>query len=170
MTPTTEPHPACAVFDIDGVLADVRHRLHHLEHRPKDWAGFFGAMADDPPLREGVEMVLEQAARGNRIVYLTGRNEQYRAQTIRWLAEHRCPDGRLVMRQANDRRPARLFKPEALQHLASGLDITFVVDDDEAVVTALRAAGWQVVHAGWMPSGRVEQQTLFDAQETEGRS
>ena len=39
--------PTIAVFDVDGVLADVRHRLHFVERRPKDWPGFFGAMADD---------------------------------------------------------------------------------------------------------------------------
>jgi hypothetical protein len=32
-----------AVFDLDGVLADVRHRLHFLDRRPKDWDGFFAA-------------------------------------------------------------------------------------------------------------------------------
>jgi hypothetical protein len=42
-----------AVFDIDGVLADVRHRLHLVEGRPKDWDGFFAAAADDPPLTRG---------------------------------------------------------------------------------------------------------------------
>lgn len=30
-----------AVFDIDGVLADVRHRLPHVQGRPKDWDAFF---------------------------------------------------------------------------------------------------------------------------------
>jgi len=28
---------------IDGVLADVHHRLHHIARRPKDWPAFFAA-------------------------------------------------------------------------------------------------------------------------------
>ncbi len=40
--------PSVAVFDIDGVLADVRHRLHHVAARPKDWDAFFGAAPQDP--------------------------------------------------------------------------------------------------------------------------
>ena len=39
--------PMVAVVDIDGVVADVRHRLHHVADRPKDWRSFFAAAADD---------------------------------------------------------------------------------------------------------------------------
>jgi hypothetical protein len=42
-----------AVLDIDGVLADVSSRLHHLQRRPKDWSAFFAGMADDPVLAPG---------------------------------------------------------------------------------------------------------------------
>ena len=62
-----------AVFDIDGVLADVRHRLHHVASRPKDWDAFFGAAADDPPLTEGLGAVATADRAGHVIVYLTGR-------------------------------------------------------------------------------------------------
>jgi hypothetical protein len=27
----------CYVFDIDGTLADLAHRLRHIERRPKSW-------------------------------------------------------------------------------------------------------------------------------------
>jgi len=37
------------VVDIDGVLADVGHRLHFFHHRPKDWKGFLAAARTDPP-------------------------------------------------------------------------------------------------------------------------
>ena len=32
-----------AIVDIDGVVADVRHRLVHVQSRPKDWDAFFDA-------------------------------------------------------------------------------------------------------------------------------
>ena len=47
-----------AVFDIDGVLADVRHRLRHVEQRPKDWDAFFAAEPDDPTLVAGIAMAV----------------------------------------------------------------------------------------------------------------
>ncbi|MBA3955457.1 MAG: hypothetical protein H0X58_02180 [Acidimicrobiia bacterium] len=48
------PRPL-AVVDIDGVLADVGHRLHFLDRRPKDWKGFFAAARTDPPHPEGID-------------------------------------------------------------------------------------------------------------------
>jgi hypothetical protein len=29
------------IFDIDGTLADVLKRIHHLKKKPKDWQAFF---------------------------------------------------------------------------------------------------------------------------------
>jgi len=162
--------PTIVVFDVDGVLADVRHRLRHVERTPKDWAAFFDAMDADGPLEDGIELARRHAADGHRIVYLTGRNEDYRAITSNWLARHGLPDGRLVMRRADDRRPARLFKPAALRRIAADGPVVSVVDDDDAVVAVLRRDGWPVVHATWMNADRDEQQSLFDAQEIEGRT
>jgi len=160
-----------AVFDVDGVLADVRHRLHFLERRPKDWQGFFAAMDDDAPLDAGITMAADLAQTGCSIVYLTGRSESYRSLTTQWLSRNGLPAGQLVMRPNHDRRPARLFKPQALQRIAEGGFVVMIVDDDLAVIDALRLAGWPVVHATWMTIARpAEQQSLFDAQEVEGRS
>jgi len=57
--PLSEPSPSdarpLAVFDVDGVLADVRHRLHHLEARPQRWERFFRAADRDPVLEEGAD-------------------------------------------------------------------------------------------------------------------
>ena len=54
------------VVDLDGVLADVRHRVHHVERRPKDWAAFFAAATDDPVLPEGRATVDALVAVGRR--------------------------------------------------------------------------------------------------------
>ena len=164
--------PTVAVFDVDGVLADVRHRLHHVERSPKDWPAFVAAMDDDAPLQVGIALALDQSGAGHEIVYLTGRNESYRALTVAWLSRHGLPEGRLVMRRDSDRRPARLFKPDALRRIGSASRVVAVVDDDEAVVAVLRRDGWPVLHATWMTqdASPAEQQSLFDAQEVDGRS
>lgn len=162
--------PQIVVLDIDGVLADVRHRLHFVERRPKDWDEFFAAMDDDAALEEGVALARDHAAHGRTIVYLTGRNEDHRGLTERWLERHGLPEGRLVMRRSDDRRPARLFKPQALSRIARDGEVLAVVDDDEAVVRVLRDAGWPVVHATWMNQDSDTQQALFAAQEVDGRS
>ena len=94
-----------AVVDIDGVLADVRHRLHHLRRRPKDWQAFFAAARHDEALPEGLAVV-ERLRDDHEVVLLTGRPRELEADTRVGLDEHGLGDLRLVMRPSGDRRPA----------------------------------------------------------------
>ncbi|MET9514666.1 HAD family acid phosphatase [Streptomyces sp. NPDC002994] len=155
-----------AVFDLDGTLADTAHRQRFLERKPRDWDGFFGAAPDDPPLPEGVRMVQESAGECE-VVYLTGRPERCRRDTLDWLAAQGLPEGRVWMRRDNDRRPARHTKLEILKRLAAqGAEVRMLVDDDELVCVAAEQAGFTVVRAGWA----VTSAALKDAQEREGRT
>ncbi|WP_332758249.1 phosphatase domain-containing protein [Streptomyces sp. MT206] len=154
-----------AVFDIDNTLADTDHRQHFLEGRPRDWDGFFGAAPADPPLARGVELAVESAA-DCEVVYLTGRPERCRADTEEWLARHGLPEGRLWMRGNQDRRPARTTKAEVLKRISRGRQVRMLVDDDELVCQAARAAGFRVVLANWA----ADAPELKSAQEGEGRT
>jgi phosphoglycolate phosphatase-like HAD superfamily hydrolase len=152
-----------AVFDIDGVVADVRHRLHHLDW-PVSWRGFFAEAGDDPLLGEGARLVADLGA-SHDIVWLTGRPEWLRDVTTDWLAEHGLPVTELYLRPVHDHRPARLYKVGVLRRLASR-GIAAVVDDDPEVIEAALAAGFPAVLADWVP--RTER--LRDAQERLGRT
>jgi hypothetical protein len=158
-----------AVIDIDGVIADVRHRVHHLEGRPKQWDEFFAAATADGVLPQGLARARELAAQCD-VVYLTGRPERCRRDTIDWLARHDFPQGEVMMRPDTDRRPARLFKVQALHQLARRQDVHLVVDDDDAVVAAVQSAGYPVEHATWMSETTPQQTSLFEAQERDGRT
>lgn len=158
-----------AVLDIDGVLADVRHRLVHVQRRPKDWDAFFAAAPDDAPLAEGLARANQLADRSD-VVYLTGRPERCRKDTEAWLTKHGFPPATVLMRPDTDRRPARRFKLDRVRELAAGASIDVVVDDDWLVVDALASAGFSVEHAQWMPESAPQQSSLFDAQEREGRT
>ena len=154
-----------AVFDVDGVLADVRHRLHYLEGRPKDWDAFFIAAPEDPPLAEGVALAVE-AAQDCEVVYVTGRPERCRADTLAWFTRHGLPAGALSMRATRDHRPARLAKPQLLRRLAGGRVVAVVVDDDPEVCDAYEADGWSVLRATWAGCEAV----LEQAQQDDGRT
>jgi hypothetical protein len=154
-----------AVIDLDGVVADVRHRLAHVQSRPKDWDGFFAGIPDDPPLAEGLAVV-RRLATDHELVYLTGRPERTRTETLAWLERHDLPQGRLLMRRAGDRRPARQVKPQLLRRLAAGRRVAVVVDDDPEVCAALERDGWPVLRADWMASAP----GLSAAQEQDGRT
>lgn len=161
-----------AVFDIDGVLADVRHRLHHVQRRPKRWDAFFGMAPQDPVLPDGLAMVLRTADEGVPLVYSTGRPERCRPDTLEWLARHGFPTAPLHMRRERDHRPGRVTKLSVARSLRTNGGVEFIVDDDPVVVAALRHDGFEVIHATWMgtagsPGNHVDeaQQLLFDLQE-----
>ncbi|MCW0214954.1 MAG: hypothetical protein OJJ54_16475 [Pseudonocardia sp.] len=154
-----------AVFDIDGVLADVSHRLHHLQDRPQRWERFFAEADVDPLLDEGAER-LRAAQADHDVIYLTGRPERNRRLTERWLARHGLPTGPLFMREDDDFRPARMMKRQVLRHLARTREIASMIDDDPAVVALLEADGWPIELATWLPHSS----TLQDAQERKGRT
>jgi hypothetical protein len=152
-----------AVFDIDGVVADVRHRLHHLQGR-KNWSRFFDEAADDTLLDTGARLVAD-LAREHEIVWLTGRPEWLRRTTRRWLAHHDLPGDELHLRPHHDYRPAPDYKLGVLRRLAPR-GIAAFVDDDDQVVAAARAAGYPAVLADWVPRTAV----LREAQDEEGRT
>jgi hypothetical protein len=161
----SEPAALTAVIDLDGVVADVRHRLHHLSGRPKDWPAFFAAAGDDPLLEEGARTV-HALADGYRIVYLSGRPERLRSVTEQWLRQHDLPPGPVLLRPDRDFRPARRYKLDALDELAESHTVALVVDDDPRVLEDARRAGYDVLPATWMG----EQPALHEAQERDGRT
>lgn len=162
---TDNDHKPLAVFDLDNTLADTAHRQRFLERRPRDWDAFFAAAPYDPPLAEGVAQVLEHAEECE-VVYLTGRPERCRADTVDWLAAQGLPEGRIWMRRDNDRRPARRTKLEILRGLAQSREVRVLVDDDELVCEDAERAGFTVVRARWAS----QSPALKVAPEREGRT
>ncbi|MEU3252477.1 hypothetical protein [Streptomyces sp. NPDC006997] len=154
-----------AVFDLDNTLADTAHRQRFLQRGPRDWDAFFAAAPHDPPLAEGVALVRESAEECE-VVYLTGRPERCRRDTVEWLAAHGLPGGTVHMRRDDDRRPARRTKLEVLRRLARTRDVRVLVDDDELVCDDAERAGFTVVRARWATPSVA----LKTAQEREGRT
>ncbi|MFD6426507.1 hypothetical protein [Streptomyces sp. NPDC060198] len=154
-----------AVFDLDGTLSDSAHRQHFLEGPGRDWPAFFAAAVDDPPLAEGISLAV-RSTEECEVVYLTGRPERCRRDTLDWISRHGLPEGPLHMRRNDDRRPARRTKLEVLKRLGRTRDVRMLVDDDELVCDDAEAAGFTVVRARWSDSS----QALKDAQERQGRT
>jgi hypothetical protein len=158
-----------AIIDIDGVIADVRHRLHHLDRRPKNWKAFFAEATVDPVHPEGAAVVATLAA-DNEIVFVTGRPEHLRDDTVAWLDRNGFGGHQLLMRAEGDRRPAATVKAEIVHDLAAQSPIAVVVDDDPVVLETMRASGHNVFAADWERRSGDEEQTLQAAQETHGRT
>lgn len=134
-----DPKPVVLV-DIDGTLADVRHRLHHIKGPGrKNWKAFFELMDRDTPIPEIIEWV-RQLERENHIVVLTGRPEEYRARTERWLRAQNVPFEKLVMRPRGDHRPDYVVKAEVLREIPQER-IALVIEDRDQVCAMWEAKG-----------------------------
>jgi phosphoglycolate phosphatase-like HAD superfamily hydrolase len=132
----------CYIFDIDGTLADLTHRLPFIQQTPKDWDGFFAACPGDRPISHVIQLAKDLAAANALICYLSGRSDQVRDETIAWLADHGCPSGKLFMRKAGDHRPDHQMKTELLEALrAEGFEPIMVFDDRASVVKMWREIG-----------------------------
>ena len=112
----------CYIFDIDGTLADLTHRRHFIETKPKDWNAFKHFCFEDTPITHIIDLcrTLYWAGRADpphyaddyedyphhEIVLMSGRNECQRTDTEWWLREVAClPPMKLYMRTDEDYRP-----------------------------------------------------------------
>lgn len=141
-----------AVFDIDGVVADARHRLHIIAGNPthSEWVAFFDAAQDDAVLSEGRELALK-LARDHDLVWLTGRPERIRRLTEHWLQANGLPSGPLFMQPPGDRRPAALVKLKRLREVRQQRNIALIVDDDPRVIQLLADNDFPTLLATWLP-------------------
>lgn len=165
----TVPERPLAIVDIDGVVADVRHRVHHVDRRPKDWDAFFAAAADDPPHPEGLAVVARLAA-DHEIVFVTGRPDWLRRVTQDWLDANGLGGHPLHMRSSRDRAPAQVVKPRVVERLAKGREVGVVVDDDQDVLAAMADRGWPTFYADWEVRRPDQDAAIRHAQERDGRT
>lgn len=140
------------IVDIDGVVADCTHRLHHiLEESPKNWEAFDSKIMSDKPITNMIWLlncIMHDPY--SFITLLTGRNVRTLDATIDWLEHWAVPFHALEMRGLHDRRPASEMKLERLTELGlSPEDVVTVFEDDPVTVSVLRHAGYHVCALPW---------------------
>jgi len=147
------------ICDIDGTIADVRHRLHYIQNpdgtkkAKPDWAAFHAACVDDPPFEDVIEVVDALSAgscgcgsTSKDLHFLSGRNEVAREITRKWLEKRSWGwrDQPLHMRKANDRRPDHIIKLEMVRELGLTPDkVLCIFDDRQSVVDMWRENGYR---------------------------
>lgn len=135
------------IFDIDGTLADLTHRLHFIENGQKDWDGFFAACPDDLPIETVITTCRLLKKSGATIVLVSGRSDAVRKQTQQWLQDFEVPFDALYMRKAGDHRQDDVVKAELLDQLTQEWDagqIVGIFEDRNQVVEMYRAKRYRV--------------------------
>lgn len=132
------------IFDIDGVLADNRHRLHLISKEKQDWDSFFAELSNDEPFHNVIRLY-NALLPAHNIIICTGRPEEHRARTRIWLNRHSVVNwDEMMMRPTGDYRPAVEVKREMLYRILNNperKDIAFVFEDEPKLVKMYRDLG-----------------------------
>lgn len=127
------------VFDMDGTLTNVEHRVHYLQQHPKDWDAFYDACDQDPPNFPIVEVFRAAVTSPNlRFEIWTGRPERLREKTEQWLQQQGLWLVHVRMRDDGDHRPDTDVKAQWLIE-AGHPDLVF--EDRKSVVDMYRSYG-----------------------------
>jgi predicted kinase len=131
--------PTAVLCDIDGTLAD-----HEGVRGPYD----LEKCELDRLIVSTADALTAFAARGDRIILVSGRDETVRAHTERWLAKQGVGYDELWMRAARDTRGDDVVKGELFDaHIRRRFHVRVVLDDRDRVVALWRRLGlpcWQV--------------------------
>ena len=130
------------IFDVDGTLADCEHRWHYVRNKPKNWPAFFAAAQYDTPIEPVAEVFRCMFSRGHTLLVCSGRPDNLREATNKWLCTQYLFAGKLYMRKNGDSRPDEIVKSELLDAmLADGYNPQLVVDDRLKVCNMWKARG-----------------------------
>lgn len=121
--------PKAIICDLDGTLAILNGR------NP-----FIANECEKDLLNEPVANIVKQYHElGHRIILLSGRLDTYKAETLRWLAQHEIPYQELVMRKAGDSRKDAIVKKEFFEGFVKDkYFVEFILDDRNQVVDLWR--------------------------------
>lgn len=154
------------IFDLDGTLADDRHRSYHLHpvHEEfcdgnenssyswregvcadcgvkRDWDSYFALAGDDLP-RPSVIQVCRDLARWHKIYIFSGRSETTADVTRAWLRKYDVHYDKLRLRGKDDRTQDDVMKLLWAEEMKISQDVIGVFEDRQRVVDAWRAAGY----------------------------
>ena len=117
------------ICDLDGTLALMNGR------NPFDASTCENDLLNEPV----AHLVKSYAEQGTKIILLSGRTDNYKAETLRWLEKHDIQYEKLLMRRHGDSRKDAIIKKEIVDYEIIGkYFVRFVLDDRNQVVDMWR--------------------------------
>ncbi len=141
----------CFVFDLDGTICDVRHRRQYVATKPRNWDAWNAGLVNDTP-NVAVQIVF-QALRNNYdydvdLIIVSGRSDDYKEQTIKWLTDNEIFYDEIYMRKYKDHRDDAVVKGEIADEIEKTHQILGVFDDRQRVVNMWIERGIWVFDVG----------------------
>jgi predicted kinase len=121
--------PHAIICDLDGTLAIIHDR-----------SPFDSKRCETDLLNVPVaEIIKTYHEKGVKIIFMSGREDASRSQTMNWLSYNRIPYNALYMRKTGDMRKDSIVKKELYEaHVKDQFYIQFVLDDRNQVVDLWR--------------------------------
>lgn len=137
------------IFDYDGTLSDVSHRIYKLPtkdlHLTESWSEFNRLSEYDEPIEPTIQVMNSLYDSGAFIIILTGRSVEVCEISTQWLHDAGAKYHVMVMRRASDNRKDTIIKEEFLRYI--GLHrITAAWDDSPNVISNFRSLGITTYH------------------------
>ncbi|MCC6018108.1 MAG: hypothetical protein LM601_03720 [Candidatus Verstraetearchaeota archaeon] len=144
-----------AIFDLDGVIADVSGRIEKAlrelgkenlnelsrEDRRRFWEIFLNPelLELDKPRMDVIDYMRKIKDKGLRIIIVTGRTIKQKNETLKQLSSWGVPYDEIYFRMAGDLRKDSIYKREVVKLLLKrGYNIVEVWEDSDEVIRELR--------------------------------
>lgn len=138
------------LVDLDGTLADVEHRVHHVQSDSKNWKAFNDGMHSDSLNEWCADLIKAMRGEEYKIIFITGRSEAYRQMTLEYPEKHKIDFEHLYMRPSKDRREDFEVKKEIYKtQIKDDYKVVFVVEDRASVVKMWRGIGLVCLQCDW---------------------
>lgn len=137
------------IFDMDGTIADMTHRVHLLDNdgpNSEKWKLFYEMCEGDAPIAPTLKTLEALRRAGNDIWFLTGRSDVVRAKSTKWIVDHTSfdeVDVVLGMRTEGDHQHDYTFKQSWYNNMLK-VDqerLVCVFEDRQVVVDMWRRIG-----------------------------
>lgn len=132
------------IVDLDGTLADIKHRLKYIETPgKKDFQSFNQGIMKDK-VNVWCREIIERFHHDHAVLFITGRmwNDVTRDNTIRWLFQHDIMYSNIYARKEGDfRKDAEIKKEIYIDQVRPHFDVLFCLDDRTQVVDMWREMG-----------------------------
>lgn len=122
----------CYIFDVDGTLAIMNGRS------PYDYS-----KVNTDIVNHNVAMIARLLAQsGLPIIILSGRTDDCKFETLKWLYDNNIPHDKIFMRKAGDSRNDAIVKKEIYdEHIKNNYNVLAIFDDRNRVVDMWRSLG-----------------------------
>ena len=132
----------CYIFDLDGTLCNIEHRLHYIKRDKPDWDLFNENCHNDEPIIPVIN-ICRLLGNTHYIILCSGRmgTPSVRKKTEDWLKKHNVQYTELYMRKEGNYKSDHIVKEDMYELINMRYHIAGVFDDRKSVVDMWRSKG-----------------------------